>query len=285
MNEIATNKTASETAKSIGAPASMFTPQSLSEAKDYAKIVADSGLVPTRYKSKPDDILVAWQMGAELGIAPMQSLQGIAVINGTPAVYGDLMLAIVQKSGLMDYHVETFSEDGKTAEFRAKRKGNPHEIIATFSEDDAKAAGLLGKAGPWTQYKKRMLTLRARAFGLRNGFADALKGMACVEEVQDYETIHTVDEKTTVVEPRRKSETVTQQKPVEQNADAKEAIFIPSKITKKDSLVFVYDGETKFFTDLESVGAIAKAAKENGKQVKVVYFPCEDNQIETIALL
>lgn len=45
-----------------------------------------------------------------------------------------------------------------------KRKGENDPIKATFSVADAKKASLWGKAGPWQQYPKRMLAMRARAF-------------------------------------------------------------------------------------------------------------------------
>ncbi len=43
-------------------------------------------------------VLVAMQWGAEIGLAPMQALQNIAVINGKPSVYGDAAMALVQAS-------------------------------------------------------------------------------------------------------------------------------------------------------------------------------------------
>jgi len=52
-----------------------------------------------------------------------------------------------------------------------------------FSVSDAKAANLWGKSGPWTNYPKRMLELRARAFALRNMFPDVLLGCAIAEEL------------------------------------------------------------------------------------------------------
>ena len=60
----------------------------------------------------------------------------------------------------------------------------------TFSQNDAEIAGLWSKAGPWKQYPKRMLQMRARAFCLRDLFPDVLKGLAVAEEVVDYVEIH-----------------------------------------------------------------------------------------------
>jgi len=38
---------------------------------------------------------------------------------------------------------------------------------------------------PWIEHPDRMLKIRARAFPLRDGFADALAGLAIREEVED----------------------------------------------------------------------------------------------------
>jgi len=75
-------------------------------------------------------------------------------------------------------------EDGDTAWCKVKRRGEP-EQVRTFSQADAKQAGLAGKSGPWSQYPKRMRQLRARAFALRDVFPDVLKGMPVAEEVMD----------------------------------------------------------------------------------------------------
>src|SRR5690606_6210149 len=84
-------------------------------------------------------------------------------------------------------------------------------IKATFSVADAKKAGLWGKQGPWQQYPKRMLSMRARAFALRDGFADVLRGLGIAEEVQDHQPIRDVTPLTPPKPPAppAPSETVT----------------------------------------------------------------------------
>lgn len=149
---------------------------------DYSKMLANSDMVPKDYKGKSENILVAIQWGFEIGLKPLQALQNIAVINGRPSVWGDAALAIVRGSGLLEYiHERT---EGETAICQIKRKNEP-EHIQTFSMEDAKKAGLLGKQGPWSQYPQRMLQMRARGFALRDVFTDVLKGIATTEEVLD----------------------------------------------------------------------------------------------------
>lgn len=163
-------------------------PQTLGEAMEFAKMVAGSGMVPTAYRGKAADILIAMQMGAELGFSPMQALRGIAVINGQPSVYGDAAMALVRGSGLCESVAETVEGEGDhaIATCAAKRKGQAALIVARFSVADARKAGLWGKAGPWQQYPLRMLAMRARGFCLRDGFADVLRGVITAEEAQDY---------------------------------------------------------------------------------------------------
>ena len=74
-----------------------LTPSSLKEAMEYAQIIANSTMVPKNYQGKPGDILVAVQMGAELGLKPIQALQNIAVINGRPSVYGAMLCLLLYK--------------------------------------------------------------------------------------------------------------------------------------------------------------------------------------------
>ncbi len=167
------------------APPSILNPTTFQEAREFAAIIAGSDLAPKDYKGKPDNVLVAMQMGAEVGLNPMQAIQNIAVINGRPSIWGDAMLAICQSSPECEYIVETFDDSTMTATCRAKRRGNP-ENVETFSQKDAATGGLWGKGGPWTQYPKRMLGQRARGFCLRGVFADALRGLHHAEEVRDY---------------------------------------------------------------------------------------------------
>lgn len=160
-----------------------LSPRNFEEAWRLAEILADSDLVPKDFRGKPGNCLVGMQWGSELGLKALQSLQGIAVINGRPSIWGDTMLAIVRSSPLCEYVIEGAYADG-TAWCKVKRRGEP-EQERTFSDADAKTAGLLGKQGPWVTAPKRMKQMRARAFALRDVFTDVLRGMHMAEESAD----------------------------------------------------------------------------------------------------
>jgi hypothetical protein len=167
-------------------------PQNMTEAMEFSKILATSNMVPVAYKGKPQDILVAIGWGYEVGLQPMQALQNIAVINGKPSVYGDAALALVKADSRCAGVKEWIEGEGDdmTAHCLVKRRYNEdmEETVATFSVMDAKQARLWGKQGPWQQYPKRMLAMRARGFAIRDAFPDAMKGMITAEEAQDYPT-------------------------------------------------------------------------------------------------
>lgn len=159
-----------------------LSPQTFEQALTFSEYLANSDMVPKDFKGKPGNCLVAIQWGMEIGLKPLQAMQNIAVINGRPSLWGDAVIALARNFPLCEYIVE--EDDGRTATCRVKRRGEV-EQSRSFSMDDAKTAGLLGKQGPWTQYPKRMRQMRARAFAIRDVFPDALKGLPVAEEVMD----------------------------------------------------------------------------------------------------
>ena len=166
-----------------------FLPTSFEQAERFAEKIASSALCPAAFKGKPGDVFIAMQLGAEVGLSPMAAIQNISVINGRPSIWGDALLAIVRSHkhclGVREWP-EGSILDGTLKWFCGMtRKGQPEEI-RSFSIDQAKKAGLWNKAGTWTNYPERMLQMRARGFCARDVFPDALRGLQCAEEVQDY---------------------------------------------------------------------------------------------------
>lgn len=176
----------------------------LDQTMKLCESIAQSGMVPKEYANASKKVLVASAMGARFGMDPLQSLQSIAVVNGSPTFYGDALPGIVKSSGL-----EEFTYEGvKAMEYAAKasdiyktwlkhyeykpsriafcvtkRKGE-EPVIQHFTLDQAKEAGLLSKDN-WRKHPMRMLQLRARSFALRDAYPDVLKGYKTYEEMQD----------------------------------------------------------------------------------------------------
>jgi hypothetical protein len=154
-----------------------------------AQAFSKTSFVPQCYRGKPDDAFAALTLGMEVGLPPMRSLQSIAVVNGTPCIYGDAQLALVKASGQLihfkEYYEGSEGEDDFTAICELQREGDTDVTVEKFSVRDAKNAKLWGKTGTWQTHPKRMLRYKARAFALRDKFADILLGLThSVEEMQ-----------------------------------------------------------------------------------------------------
>ncbi len=175
-------------------------PTNLDEGWRLSQMLGRSELVPKNFRNKPEDILVAVQMGMELGLAPLQALASIAVINGRASIWGDGVLALIVSSPLYQDHDEFYEVDGArrdgltvedlkkestTAVCTFVRRGKTTPVTRRFSVGQAKKAGLMTKSGPWSEYPDRMLSLRARGFAARDAFPDLLRGIKTAEEVAD----------------------------------------------------------------------------------------------------
>ncbi len=170
-------------------PKGGLVPDSFESLWRLADVFAASSMVPKNMIGKPADVFVAIQMGLELNLSPMQALQNIAVINGRPSLWGDAVIALVRASGRMEEFDEYFEgtpyQDNYQAVCVLKRQGDKKPIKREFSVADAKLAKLWAKEGPWQQYPKRMLQMRARSWALRDGFGDVLRGVRTAEEMMD----------------------------------------------------------------------------------------------------
>ena len=180
-----------------GAAVQPIIPRNIEDVHRLARMVVESGLAPRGIDTVPKVMLVI-MAGAEVGMPPMQSLQSIALINGRPSLFGDGLLAVVRKRGLLEEIKESIKEyppgpnavAGDMVATCVVRRGGKF-TRRTFSKQEAQVAGLWNKRNrdgsptPWQSYPKRMLQMRARAFALRDAFPDVLHGMASAEEQGD----------------------------------------------------------------------------------------------------
>lgn len=154
-----------------------------------------SGFAPESFKT-PQQLIICWARGAELGLRPLQAVEGLVVINNRITIMGDVALGMVRASGQLEDEPEVeYSGEGDslTCTVTVKRKGSKRARSASFSMAEAKSAGLLDRpAGrgipPWKAYPRRMLYYRPLGFVLRDTFSDVLKGMPITEEMRDIPT-------------------------------------------------------------------------------------------------
>jgi hypothetical protein len=108
--------------------------------------------------------------GREIGIGPVSAMMGVHIIEGRPAPSANLIAARIKSSGRYDYRVREHTNDACRLEFfeRDSKGGKESLGVVEWTMDDAKRAGLAGKAGsPWQKYPRAMLFARAISEGAR----------------------------------------------------------------------------------------------------------------------
>lgn len=266
----------------------MIVPNNVTEAMNLAKMIADSNFCPKDIKGKAGDVLVAMQMGAEIGLSPMQSLQNIAVINSRPTIWGDAALAVVLAHPSYVSHREWFEgsiDEGNLTAYCGITRRNSEEYIKSFSMNDAKKAGLWTKQGVWQQYPNRMLQMRARAFAIRDKFADALRGINIREEVEDYKI---EERKVSVITPKNESK-VIDIKSIEIDPPKKDEFAIDgmlldiSQASSLEDLEKIYKTHYKTCIsnkDRESLEKLMVAKDEKKTELNVKEFNEEYGEVE-----
>lgn len=193
----------------------------LQDQMAFAKAVCQSDIIPTVYRGKPANILVAVGYGAPLGLTPMQSLQDISVINGKPTASASFIASHVRMAG----HKLRIRKDEKALSVTATivRSDDPdYPISVTRDKAWAQQMGLLNK----DNYRKQpltMLTWRAITAVAREACPEILYGVQySPDELHDLDTNNDVraevvdDEQQPSRQKRRGYGSRARQNPVEQ---------------------------------------------------------------------
>ena len=157
---------------------------------ELAQAIVSARMAPYGMESA-QKVMIAMEAGVELGIPAMASIQSIAIIKGRPCLWGDALIGVVRSSPLCLYVKEWIEGDCEKmiAYCETHRRNEKDPVCRSFSVFDAQRAGLWKTKecdSPWWKYPKRMLQMRARAWCLRDVYADILKGVQIREEVEDY---------------------------------------------------------------------------------------------------
>ena len=181
---------------------------------EYAKLLADSGLLPAAYRRQPSNVLWAMEYGGMLGLAPMAAITGVHVIDGKPTASAGLISALVRRAG----HQLRIKGDSKSATCQIVRSDDPDftfEVTWTLRKGagdnpSAEEARLLGK-DVWKNYAASMLKARAITQCARDACEEALYGLHYTPEELGAE----VDEDGDVVAQGTAGTAGTAQKPAE----------------------------------------------------------------------
>lgn len=159
-------------------PAAPLAPSEFSMYADMARMLCESGLLPQQVNT-PAKAVAIILAGRELGIQPWQALSSINVISGKPTISPQLMLALIERSGLLQ--AITVTDDGQTCTVVMQRRGRAAHT-ETFSMADASAMQLAGKDN-WRKQAKIMRRWRCVAAAARVIFPDVILGLYTPEEM------------------------------------------------------------------------------------------------------
>jgi len=178
---------------------------SFGQAMEAAKLFASSELVPKALRGRPQDILLVWMKGGELGLRPFQSLAELHVIDGKASASADLLMALcLKRTDLCEFFTMVESSDAK-ATFSTKRKGALEPVTFSFTIDMAKSAGLSEKQN-WKNHRAAMLRARCKSQLARIVYPDVTQGVMSHEELDEVvdvkpERIHSTAELGAVTAP------------------------------------------------------------------------------------
>lgn len=156
--------------------------RTIDDVERVARISTASGICRV---TRPEEAAVILLTGRELGLSPMQSLRGIYVVNKTPVLSADLLVAVVRRSGLCGSWrvVESTPE---TCTITTLRVGETEPASRTWTIADARRAQITGKP-IWSQYPAQMLRHRCAADLAREVYPDVVLGLYTPEEMDSVE--------------------------------------------------------------------------------------------------
>lgn len=167
-------------AQSVGG----FTPPTVADAWKMAKMLAQSGLVPTALRDKPSDVLVVLMTGRELGLPPMTSLRSLHVIEGRVQMAAEMMVARCKARPDICRYFQMIESTLDHAVYETLRAGAPKPTRYEYTIRDAMAAQLLGKSN-WKSSPRAMLRARASSGLARIEYPDLVAGLIIEDEIEE----------------------------------------------------------------------------------------------------
>lgn len=156
-------------------------PESLNEPMALGEVFMKSGMF-TDIKSQAQAV-VKILAGRELGLAPLESMTNIYIVNGKVALQAKIIGSLIKKSAKYDYTIDTLTDQECSITF--SEKGMDGKAIkglgkSTFTIKDAAKAGIVNK-DVWSKYPRNMLFARALSNGARWYTSDVFCGYTAEE--------------------------------------------------------------------------------------------------------
>jgi hypothetical protein len=157
----------------------------LVEVGDLAAKISGTDFVPDGFKGNPAAVAATILQGREIGFPPMTALGSLHSIKGRVGLAAEAMRALVLQAG---HELVTEISTSDKCRMKGRRKNSTEWTTVEWTMADARQAGLLGGSG-WKNYPRQMLQARASAELCRLAFPDVTRGLASLEEIEQYDVI------------------------------------------------------------------------------------------------
>lgn len=147
--------------------------------------------------------------GRELGLAPLESMTNIYIVNGKVALQAKIIGSLIKKSSRYDYTINKLDDQECTITFYSIESPDKPKIElgkSTFTVKDAAKAGIINKE-VWKSYPRNMLFARALSNGARWYCPDVFCGYTAeeIETPREVTSVITIDGKGKVKENGEKA--------------------------------------------------------------------------------
>lgn len=159
--------------------------RTLEDVMKLSDFLAKSELIPVYLRKKPADVAIILMKGHELGLAPMQAIDSIDVIQGKPALKPEAQLALIyQKVPNAHIAIKVDSKVMSVTVQMGRVDGKP-TFETVWDMNRARQMGL-DKKDNYIKQPLTMLKWRAVGEAARTVFPDITRGLYNTEEVQDF---------------------------------------------------------------------------------------------------
>lgn len=149
---------------------------------ELARSICGTDFVPEAMRDNVAATAAAILYGREVSLPPMTALGNVNVIKGKPGLSAVIMRAQVLAAG---HEIRQDESTSGLCTLSGRRRGTDYWQTVTYSIDDARQAGLLQQNKNYEKNPRRMLRARATSELCELMFADVVRGMPSLEELEE----------------------------------------------------------------------------------------------------
>lgn len=178
--------------------------ENFKNAMQMATQLAKSDMIPTIYKNKPENCIIALELSNRLKLSPFLVMQNMYIVQGKPSWSSSFIISCINGSGRFTGPLKFEMDAGRTkCRAYATEKTSGEKLVGPLiTMEMAQAEGWLGKNGSkWKTMPELMLRYRAAAFFGRLYCPEIINGMLTDDEAEDVRPLDETDVTDVFAEP------------------------------------------------------------------------------------